>query len=143
MKINANDQLDVRGVCLIGCDSTTQTYEYKLYMLNSNQWIPFTNSSYFVYTGLAPYTSLTVKEALFLDNYPQNIWKIDFGTLNTNSSASIVFYVNFPPRFGTCDVYPQNGTTNTLFSIKCLNWMDPDGYLNSLSYYGIGFSIVL
>ena len=139
MKINANDQLDVRGACLSGCDSATQTHEYKLYMLlNSNQWIPFTNSSYFMYTGLAPFTSLTVKEALFLDYYPQNIWKIEFGiALNTNSSASIVFYVNFPPRFGTCDISPSNGTTNTLFSITCLNWMDPDGNLNSFSYYGI------
>jgi hypothetical protein len=137
MKINANDQLDVIGACLSGCDSATVTYEYKIYMLNAKQWIPFTNISYFIYTGLAPYTSLTVKEDLFFDNFPQKIWKIDFGTLNTNSSSAIVFYVNFPPRFGTCDISPTNGTTNTLFSIMCLNWMDLDGSLNSFSYYGI------
>jgi hypothetical protein len=147
MKINANDQLDLQGFCLRGCDLSEKFYNYALYMSNSNQWIPFTNTSYYFYTGLMPQTSLTVKEDLFKDYPFQKIWKIELSVFvpskNKSGSTSIQFYVNFPPQQGSCDINPKQGSTNTLFRISCINWLDSDGILSSFSYYGILESLKL
>jgi len=104
----------------------------------TNQWLLFTNSSYY-YTennGL----SLTMLENLFSDYSSQTIWKVELVALipsrNASGSSSVMFYVNFPPRLGWCDVNPKNGSTNTLFSISCSNWVDPDGVVVSYAYYG-------
>jgi hypothetical protein len=142
MKINANDQLDLKGSCLSGCDKETTIFTYYLYMLNSssNQWISSTNNSYFFYTGLNPQTDLTIKEELFQDFPSQTVWKVELNVYvpskNTSGSTSILFLVNFPPKNGLCDINPKNGTTNTLFSFSCSNWVDTDGYLDSFAYYG-------
>ena len=142
MKINANDQLDLKGSCLSGCDKESAIFTYNLYMLNSSssQWISFTNNSYYFYTGLNPQTDLTIKEELFRDFPFQTYWKIELNVYvpskNTSGSTSIKFLVNFPPRNGSCDINPKNGTTNTLFSISCRNWIDTDGYSDSFAYYG-------
>ena len=141
MKINANDQLDIKGACLSGCDRDLNYYNFRLYMFNSNQWISFPNTSYYFKTGISPQHDLTVKEDLFQDYSFQAIWKIELEVFlpkrNINGSTSIVFLVNYPPRFGFCNIDPRNGTTNTIFSISCLNWIDSDGGLDSYSYYGI------
>jgi hypothetical protein len=145
MKINANDQLDLKGSCLSGCDKESTTFTYYLYMLNSssNQWISFTNNSYYFYTGLNPQTDLTIKYELFQNLSSQTIWKVELNvyvpTKNTSGSTSILFIVNFPPRNGLCDINPKNGTTNTLYSISCWNWIDPDGNVDSYAYCGIYF----
>jgi hypothetical protein len=142
MKINANDQLDLKGSCLSVCSKESSIFTYNLFMLNtgSNQWISFTNNSYYFYTGLSPQTDLTIKEKLFRDFPSQTIWKIELNVYvprtTTSGSTSILFLVNFPPINGSCDITPKNGTTNTLFSISCWNWFDTDGYLDSFSYYG-------
>ena len=145
MKINANDQLDLKGYCLNGCDNETSIYTYHLYMLNStsNQWIPFTNPSLYFYTGLYPYKDLTLKEELFQNYSSQTIWKVELslfvGNKNRSGSASILFLVNFPPKNGSCDINPKNGSTETIFSISCWNWLDKDGSMDSFSYYGMHF----
>ena len=140
MKINANDQLDLQGTCLVGCSGSDLKFTYNLYQLDTitNQWLLFTNSSYY-YTennGL----SLTMLENLFSDYSSQTIWKVELVALipsrNASGSSSVMFYVNFPPRSGSCDVNPKNGSTNTLFSISCSNWVDPDGVVVSYAYYG-------
>jgi hypothetical protein len=142
MKINANDQLDLKGSCLSGCDKESSIFTFNLYTLNpsSNQWILFTNNSYFFYTNLNPQTDLTIKEELFQDFPTQSIVKVEFNVYvpskNTSGSTSIIFLVNFPPRNGLCDINPKNGTTDTLFSISCWNWNDTDGNLDSFAYYG-------
>jgi hypothetical protein len=142
MKINANDQLDLKGSCLSGCDMESNIFTYDLNMLSpsSNRWISFTNNSFYFYTGLNPQTDLTIKEELF-QNFPYlPILKVDLNVYvpskNTSGSASIIFLVNFPPRNGLCDINPKNGTTDTLFSISCWNWIDTDGNLDSFAYYG-------
>jgi hypothetical protein len=35
-----------------------------------------------------------------------------------------------------CSISPITGTTNTLFTINCNNWLDKDGEIISYSYYG-------
>ena len=113
-------------------------------MLNgsSSQWMLFKNSSYFYY----PFKSdLTIKEDLFRDFDYQIIWKIELvvysPSQNSSGSSSMIFYVNFPPRNGSCKINPRNGTTNTLFEINCYGWIDLDGSVASYSYYGKSFFI--
>ena len=145
MKINANDQLDLKGYCLNGCDNETNIYEYYLYMLNSTskQWIPFRNPSLYFYTVLYSYKDLTIKEELFQIYFTQTIWKVELSIFvpskNVSGSSSVLFLVNFPPRDGLCDVNPKNGTTETIFTIFCWNWIDTDGSLDSFAYYGMNF----
>ena len=143
MKINANDQLDLNGLCTRGCENKTSIYTYQLFMLNSSssQWIPFTGNFYYFYTGLASsQTDLTVKEELFQDYSHISVWKVELNVFNpsenTSGSAAVHFLVNFPPKNGSCDINLKNGSTDSLFSIVCSNWFDSDGKLDSFSYYG-------
>ena len=145
MKINANDQLDLRGFCLSGCDNETTIFTYNFYMFNTTCKTSqkFSNSSYYYYTGVDPQTDLTVKEDLFQDYASQIVWNIELVVFlpnkNVTGSASILFFVNYPPRNGQCDINPKNGSTETLFSISCWNWFDSDGNLDSYAYYGLSF----
>ena len=110
-------------------------------MLNNltNQWVPFTNSSYFYQTGMLN-SDLTVLSSLFLDNPKQVIWMVELNIFipsrNVSGFSSIILYVNFPPMLGTCSVSPKSGTVNTLFTFNCFGWIDPDGFLISFAYYG-------
>ncbi len=53
-----------------------------------------------------------------------------------SGKSSISFFVNFPPRSGKCTVNPENGTTKTLFGIKCANWIDSEGSVSNFVFYG-------
>jgi hypothetical protein len=145
MRVNANDRLDLSGTCLSGCDNNKNqlVYNFKLYMFVFNQWTEFTNTSYYVKSQ----NDLTVKEELFQDFSSQIYWKIELSifvpTRNTSGMTSIVFYINFPPRFGSCDINPKNLSSNSLLSISCSNWIDLDGTLSSYAFYGLFFKILL
>jgi hypothetical protein len=86
-------------------------------------------------------TELTVKKDLFQDFPSQNIWKVEmnvfFPIQNISGSASVIFLVNFPPKNGSCIMNSNNGSTNSLFSISCLNWIDLDGNIDYFAYYGL------
>ena len=112
-------------------------------MLNSaSNWIPFTQSSYYSQYGIMN-SNLLVLEKLFKD-YPQQVkWKIELATTvikNANQTltgfTSIIFYVNFSPRNGTCDITPKMGSTSNLFTIYCHDWIDTNGNIHSYAYYG-------
>ena len=146
MKINANDQLDLKGSCLKGCNANdTIVYSYELSFLNNttNQWSLFTNNSYFYVTGKV-LSDLTIKKELFSDFPTQIIWKINFIIndinlllIQTQASSSIIFYVNHPPLSGSCDINPKNGTTSTLFYIYCSKWVDSNGVsASNYVFYG-------
>jgi hypothetical protein len=104
---------------------------------STNQWTQFTRSEYFFTTGL---DLLTLKEEIFRDHSSILIWKIEFGvhisSRNVSGKSSMSFLVNFPPRFGNCTVNPGNGTTQTLFGIKCRNWIDTEGSVFNFVFYG-------
>ncbi len=54
----------------------------------------------------------------------------DFNPIQNKSqiaTSSLIFYVNQPPFSGSCDIDPKSGTTSTLFSIACINWIQPEG----------------
>ena len=141
-KINANDQLDLLGSCLSGCYGTGLVYTYSIYVFNNNTnlWTPFTNSSFYYQTGPAN-SDLTILSDLFMANPKQVLWKIELNVFiisrNVSGYSSIIMQVNFPPMSGSCNINPILGTTNTLFTINCFDWIDPDGFLVSFSYYGI------
>jgi hypothetical protein len=145
MKINSNDQLDLKGLCLSGCDGKSRIYSFSLYQMDPlvKNWTLFTNNSYLYQTGLSNEYLVIVKD-LFRDFPNQVYWKVELnfelitftGEILT-ASSSIIFYVNFSPINGICNISPVIGTTSTLFTINCNNWIDKDGTVVSYSYYGI------
>jgi hypothetical protein len=104
---------------------------------STNQWTLFTRSEYFFTSGL---DLLTLKEEIFLDNPSIIIWKIELefhiSSRNVSGKSSMLFSVNFPPRTGYCTVNPENGTSQTLFRIKCTNWVDTEGSVSNFAFYG-------
>jgi hypothetical protein len=42
--------------------------------------------------------------------------------------------MNQPPRNGSCLISPLSGTTSTLFTINCTDWIDEDG-IKDYSFY--------
>ena len=110
-------------------------------MLNNvdNQWLEFTDNSFFYQTGQSN-SDLTILSDLFMNNTNQVIWMIELtvfiSSRNVSGYSSIILYVNFPPKTGTCDISPTSGTTETLFTLNCFGWIDPDGSLISFAYYG-------
>jgi hypothetical protein len=83
---------------------------------------------------------LTLNEDIFRDHSSIIFWKIELEVLissrNVNGKSSILFFVNFPPRFGNCTVNPENGSTKTLFGIICANWIDSEGSVFNFVFYG-------
>ena len=107
---------------------------------STNQWTLFTRSEYFFRTGL---DLLTLKEEIFRDHSSIIIWKIELvvriSSRNVSGKSSMLFSVNYPPRFGNCTVNPENGTTQTLFGFKCANWIDSEGSVFNFVFYGKRF----
>ena len=142
MKINANDQLDIKGICLAGCYGDGQSFSYNILMRNSstNLWMPLIAKKNYTYsTGLMS-SDLTLTESIFAD-FPENIiWKIELSiyiaSRNASGVTSVLFYVNRPPKNGSCILSPTNGFTSTIFKITCLEWIDFDGSLASFAFYG-------
>lgn len=134
--------MDLIGSCLSECSGSGFTYKYNIYMLNNstNQWIPFENNSFFYQTGLLN-SDLTVLHDAFMNNPQQVIWMVELNLFissrNVSGSSSIILYVNFPPISGICNINPLWGTTETVFTLSCFGWLDPDGFLISYAYYGI------
>ena len=110
-------------------------------MLNNvtNQWLPFSNSSYFYQTGRSN-SDLTVLSDTFKNNPTQAYWMIKLNVYissrNVSGSSSIVLYVNFPPMSGACNINPISFKTSTFFTINCYDWIDQGGFLVSYAYYG-------
>jgi hypothetical protein len=89
---------------------------------------------------------LTLKEEIFHDHSSIIIWKIELEVIissrNVSGKSAISFFVNFPPRFGNCSMNPENGSTKTLFGIKCLNWFDIEGSVFNYVFYGKFISLI-
>ncbi len=83
---------------------------------------------------------LILKEELFRDHSSIKVLKIELevyvSSRNVSGKSAISFFVNFPPRLGDCTVNPVNGTTQTLFGIKCANWIDSEGRVFNFAFYG-------
>jgi hypothetical protein len=134
----------LKGSCLSSCNGKSLIYTFKLYQLDLilNEWVLFTNNSYYYNAGLSNEYFVVLRD-LFRDFPNQVYWKVEsnihlttFAGDSLTASSSILFYVNFSPFNGMCSISPITGTTNTLFTIYCNNWIDKDGEIISFSYYG-------
>ena len=48
----------------------------------------------------------------------------------------MILYVNFPPKYGECDINPKIGTALiTQFTIECSNFFDQDGFIATYYFY--------
>ena len=79
---------------------------------------------------------------LFFSEPSVTKWKIDFNLFTTSfnggtglGKSSIIIGINQLPAGGSCSINPLSGATlSTVFTIKCLNFSDPDGYIQKYEY---------
>ena len=130
------------------CNGTGLAYNFTLFYLFQNlsssatQWIQFSKNKYLTKTGREN-EQFSIEKQLFKD-YPYTTWKvqltgsfISFSNQSLKSDSSLLFYVNYSPTNGTCNVDPKNGTTKDLFTLTCLNWLDSGGgFLARYFFYG-------
>jgi hypothetical protein len=140
-KINANDQLDLKGSCLAGCYGDGITFIFNIYKLDTqtNQFFLFEDRKY-VYQYNYIYSFLTILSDFFSLNPNQNIYKVEYSVFiesrNVSGSSSLILYVNFPPKYGKCDINPKTGTALiTQFIIVCSNFRDQNGFIASYFFY--------
>jgi hypothetical protein len=55
--------------------------------------------------------------------------------ISENSTSALNFIINQPPQNGSCLIDPLNGSTTTIFTIVCSDWVDEDG-IKDYSFYG-------
>ena len=74
-------------------------------------------------------TNFTATNQLFLANPQVRYWRFEavFSFVTEISSSALNFVINQPPSNGSCSIFPLQGTTSTLFSISCPDWVDEDG----------------
>jgi hypothetical protein len=85
--------------------------------------------------------NFTATDNLFL-SYPLiEYWRFQvvYSFSSETTSSALNFVINQPPQNGSCSITPLNGTTSTLFTISCPNWVDPD----DIQDYSIYSMIVL
>jgi hypothetical protein len=95
------------------------------------------------FKGLTNKKELTLMPELFLSEPNVKKWKIDFNLFTTSfyggtgfGKSSIIVSLNEIPILGTCTVNPLSGLAETtIFTIKCYNFTDPDGFISKFEYY--------
>jgi hypothetical protein len=109
--------------------------------MTNNQFVlvSLNTTKYFTLTG--PHKSdLSVASCLFNDFSSQLLWKFELNLIVTNrnftATTSLLISVNHPPKSGSCDIQPKNGTTQTWFNIHCDSWMDEIGTVTAFAFYG-------
>ena len=57
------------------------------------------------------------------------MWRFEvvFSFVSETSSSALNFVINQPPTNGSCSISPLQGTTSTLFTVSCPDWVDDDG----------------
>jgi hypothetical protein len=144
-RVNPTTQVALYSICNGYC-TNIQNIRWNIYQesknLSSNftKWTLFnqTNSYENIWCFGRNTSNFTVLNQLFLSNKEINLWRFEIVyifPLETSTSA-LHFIINQPPYNGSCEINPQNGTTNTLFTITCPNWIDDDN-IKDYSVYGM------
>ena len=143
LSANANDQLDLKGTCTIGCESLLSSYEfyYNVYYMTNNKLILVSSNTTKYFTSSGPHKSdLSVASSLFNGFASQLLWKFELNLFmpsgNFIATTSLLISVNHPPKSGSCNIKPKNGTTQTWFNIYCDSWMDDVGTVTAFAFYG-------
>ncbi len=88
-------------------------------------------------------SELTLKTQLFKNHTNVLYWRVELKISKGQGTsgfgiASITFLKNQLPANGYCLLDKYNGTSlSTQFNIKCLGWIDPDGYVERYEFLGI------
>jgi hypothetical protein len=74
-------------------------------------------------------TNFTATNQLFLKNPHVRYWRFEvvYSFAVDSSLSALNFVVNQAPSNGSCSISPLQGTTSTLFTVSCPNWVDEDG----------------
>ena len=93
-------------------------------------------------------SNFTATNQLFQENSAIEYWRFEvfYYFLNENSSSAINVLINrnvtgvqtcaLPiSKQGSCSIDRTNGTTTTLFTIRCSGWIDEDG-IKDYTFYG-------
>ena len=93
------------------------------------------SKNYFIGTHTSNFTAT---DQLLMNNLQINYWRFEviYSFDSYTSTSALHFMVNQPPQNGSCWINPTNGTTTTIFTIYCSNWIDTDGIKDYL-FYGI------
>ena len=159
-RVNPTTQVALWSVCLDNCTSLVNiTWQIYYGMINSSSntssWTPFNQMQlyeniWFFGTEALSFlvhvndhvsgtmtSNFTALNQLFLNNPLVVYWRFEVTYfLDSDSSrAALDFIINQPPRNGSCSISPQNGTTQTVFTVVCPNWFDEDG-IGDYSVYG-------
>ncbi len=78
----------------------------------------------------------TAVNTLFLNNRDIIYWRFEvvYTFPNESSLSALNFVINQRPENGSCSIDPPNGTTTTLFTINCTDWIDED-HIKDYSFY--------
>jgi hypothetical protein len=88
-------------------------------------------------------SNITATNQLFTENPQIVYWRFEviYSFPSGSSTSALNFNINQPPQNGSCSISPTNGTTDTLFTISCVNWIDQDGIKDYL-FYGMFYLIL-
>ncbi|CAF1286286.1 unnamed protein product [Adineta ricciae] len=141
--INPTTQVALFSLCIDNCQTSvniTWNIYYSLTNRSSNliSWIRWnqTNAYENIWLFGMNTSNFTVAKEIFFVN-PQIIyWRFEviYSSLNGIGVSALNFLINAPPRNGSCSINPLNGTTMTLFTITCSNWLDENS-INDYSLY--------
>jgi hypothetical protein len=83
-------------------------------------------------------SNFTATNDLFINNPHTTYWRFEvvYSSPLESSSSVLNFMINQPPQNGSCSISPTNGTTSTLFTISCLDWIDKNG-IKDYSFYSM------
>lgn len=143
-RINPTTQVSLMSICVGNCQSivNTQWRIYRGFQLNSTEIIsweifnrtnPDENSWFFGMNTV----NVTVLSHLFQTYSQIEYWRFEvtYEFASQSSTSALHFLINQPPQNGSCQIKPQQGTIDTLFSISCFNWFDDDD-VKDYSLYG-------
>ena len=140
-KINPNSQLIIDGKCVENCPLNNSVKNHFTVYVDVNG-----NSTWQVYNDSAnkiigsETNELTLLSSLFLSNPLVLFWKVEFrATVNESvfGTSSIIFKTNQVPYNGSCSVDKSDGISlSDYFTLRCENWIDSDGTIQSYEFFG-------
>ena len=140
-RINPTTQVALFSRCVGRCSSlsniTWMIYQGVNRTSTNIQWMPFNQTHILLVSGQST-MNFTSSSQLF-EMFPRiSYWRFEviYSFLSETSSRSTLnAQLNEPPRNGSCSIMPQQGTTNTVFTVSCSSWFDEDG-IKDYSIYG-------
>ncbi|CAF1525116.1 unnamed protein product, partial [Adineta ricciae] len=133
--INPTTQVALFSTCAVNC-TTIESITWTVYAgemdLTTNVvvWALFDSTNAIDDSWFFGYdtSNFTTTNQLFLSN-TQTYWRFEvvYQFTSSTSSNAIDFMINESPYDGSCSINPTGGTTSTVFTITCFDWIDNNG----------------